>query len=73
MAVGIRGRSGAQPPWLWVAMATTVLPLGGAVLGTWPPWGAGAGLRERAWEIQAVGLALVAAAWVAAATANGII
>jgi 4-hydroxybenzoate polyprenyltransferase len=69
LAVGTLGAWRVPSGWALIANLTASLPLAGAVLGLVAGLRGGPSLRERAWEIQAIGSALLAAAWIAAATA----
>jgi 4-hydroxybenzoate polyprenyltransferase len=59
-AMAFRGPSGPVP--IMAVVIAAALPLAGVGLSR----GAGAGRRERGWEVQAVGFAALAAAWLAA-------
>jgi 4-hydroxybenzoate polyprenyltransferase len=63
LAVASLSRLGASGPWLSAAVATAFVPLAGAGLGLLLAR-RGPTAREVAFEIQAVGLALLAVAWV---------
>jgi 4-hydroxybenzoate polyprenyltransferase len=60
---------GVPSGWALIANGTAMLPLAGAVFGFAAAFRGGPSLRERAWEVQAVGAGLLATAWIAAATA----
>ena len=57
---------GAPTGWVVAVLLATVAPIGGAVLGLVGAVREGTGLRELAWEVQAVGTGLLAVAWLAA-------
>ncbi len=61
---------GAPVGWVVAVLAATAAPLGGAVLGIVAAGRDGAGLRELAWEIQAIGTGLLAVAWLGALGAS---
>jgi hypothetical protein len=61
---------GAPAGWVLAVLAATAVPLGGAVVGIMAAGRAGVGLRELAWEIQAIGTGLLAVAWLGALSAS---
>jgi 4-hydroxybenzoate polyprenyltransferase len=61
---------GAPTGWVVAVLAATAVPLGGAVVGMLAAGRDGAGLRELAWEIQAIGTGLLAVAWLGALSAS---
>lgn len=69
MAVGTAIAVGAPRGWVAILLATTLVPLGGALLGVAAARRSGTAGRELAWEIQAVGTGLLAVAWVSALSA----
>ena len=70
-ALVVSGAVGAPAGWLAaIALAATV-PAGGAGIGIAASGRPATGLRERAWEVQAVGTALLAVAWLGAVSAAG--
>jgi 4-hydroxybenzoate polyprenyltransferase len=70
LAVATAAVIGAPRGWMAVLLATTLVPLGGAMYGVVAARRPGTGARELAWEIQAVGTGLVAVAWVSALSAS---
>jgi 4-hydroxybenzoate polyprenyltransferase len=60
---------GAPTGWILAVLAASLVPLGGAVLGIAAAARAGTGLRELAWEVQAVGTGFLAVAWLCALSA----
>ena len=70
LAVATAAVLGAPTGWVVVVLLATLGPLGGAVLGIVGAVREGSGLRELAWEIQAVGTGLLAVAWLAALGAS---
>jgi len=54
--------------WATVTVATAALPLAGAALGAIGAFRGGPEVRERAWELQALGCGVFATAWIAAVT-----
>ncbi len=58
---------GGRPEGVVVAVVGAVVVATGVGLG----WGRGRGARQRAWEVQAIGLSLLAAGWVGALAAAG--
>ncbi len=66
-ALGSAAILGGSPAGIAVAAAGTGIVALGVGLG----WGSGRIARQRAWEVQAVGLAVVAAGWVAALASTG--
>jgi 4-hydroxybenzoate polyprenyltransferase len=73
LAVGTAAVLGAPGGWLVAVLVAAGAPVGGAVLGMIAAIRPGTGLRELAWEVQAVGTGLLAVAWLAAlsTTAGG--
>lgn len=69
LAVGTAWVIGTPGGWVAAIAAAGIVPLAGAVLGAVAARRPGAGWREAAFEIQAVGLALVAVAWLGALSA----
>ncbi len=61
---------GAPTGWVVAVLAAAVVPLGGAVVGIAAAGRAGTGLRELAWEVQAIGTGLLAVAWLGALSAS---
>jgi 4-hydroxybenzoate polyprenyltransferase len=61
---------GAPTGWVLAVLAAALVPLGGAVLGIAAAAGEATGLRELAFEVQAVGIALLAVAWLCALSAS---
>ncbi len=61
---------GAPMGWVVAVLAASVTPLGGAVLGIMAAGRDGVGLRELAWEVQAIGTGLLAVAWLGAVGAS---
>jgi hypothetical protein len=51
-------------------VVASIAPVGGAVLGLVAVNRQGTGLRELAWEVQAVGTGLLAVAWLGALSAS---
>ena len=70
LATGTAAYVGAPVGWVVAVLAATGAPLGGAVLGIVAAGRDGAGLRELAWEIQAIGTGLLAVAWLGALGAS---
>ncbi len=70
LAVATCAVVGAPIGWVIAVLGATVAPLGGAVLGMLAANRPGPGLRELAWEIQAVGTGLLAVAWLGALSAS---
>ena len=66
-AVGPRGPDGLGR---WRSWPRPLVPLGGAVLGIAAAAREATGLRELAWEVQAVGTGLLAVAWLCALSAS---
>ncbi len=62
---------GAPIGWAAAVLVAAAVPVAGAVLGLATAHRAGAGWRELAWEIQAVGTGLLAVAWLGALSAAG--
>ena len=56
--------------WATVAAATAGIPLFGAALGAVGALRGGPAVRERAWEVQALGSGVLASAWIAAVTST---
>ena len=61
---------GAPTGWVVAVLAAAAAPIGGAVLGLVAVGREGTGLRELAWEVQAVGTGLLAVAWLGALSAS---
>lgn len=61
---------GAPTGWVAAVLVAAATPLGGAVLGLVAALREGAGWRELAWEVQAVGTGLLAVAWLGALSAS---
>ena len=61
---------GAPTGWVAAVLVAAAIPLGGAVLGVVAALREGAGWRELAWEVQAVGTGLLAVAWLGALSAS---
>ena len=70
LAVSTAAVLGAPTGWVVAVLLATLVPLGGAVLGIVGAVREGSGLRELAWEVQAVGTGLLAVAWLAALGAS---
>lgn len=70
LAVATAVSLGAPTGWVATVVAASVVPLGGAVLGVVAALRPGSGLRELAWEIEAVGTGLLAVAWLGALSAS---
>ena len=68
LAVGSASGEGRAGPWLGATAATAAIPVAGALLGVLRAR-SGPGPREAAFELQAVGLGLLAVAWVNALNA----
>lgn len=71
LAVGTGAVLGAPTGWLAAVVVAACAPVGGAVLGLIAAERHGTGLRELAWEAQAVGTGLLAVAWLGALSAAG--
>jgi 4-hydroxybenzoate polyprenyltransferase len=69
LAIGTALVLGAPTGWVLAVAAASLVPVGGAVLGAVAGARSGPGWREAAFEIQAVGTALVAVAWLGAMSA----
>ena len=70
LALGTVAVVGAPVGWAAAVVITACVPIAGAVLGLVAIYrGGGAGWRELAWEIQAVGVGLLAVAWLGALSA----
>jgi len=70
LAVATAVALGAPTGWVAAVLVAAAIPLGGAILGLVAALREGAGWRELAWEVQAVGTALLAVAWLAALSAS---
>lgn len=70
LAVGTTAVLGAPTGWVVAVLAAALVPLGGAVLGIAAATREGTGLRELAFEAQAVGTGLLAVAWLCALSAS---
>ena len=70
LAVATTAVLGAPTGWVLVVLAAATVPLGGAVLGIAAAAREGTGLRELAFEVQAVGTGLLAVAWLCALSAS---
>lgn len=70
LVLGTAAALGAPVGWLAALLAAAAVPIGGAVLGHHAAARPGTGLRELAWEIQAVGTGLLAVAWLVALSAS---
>jgi 4-hydroxybenzoate polyprenyltransferase len=70
LAVATVAVLGAPVGWVAAVLGASLAPLGGAALGILAAGRAGHGLRELAWEIQAVGTGLLAVAWLGALSAS---
>ena len=70
LAVATTAVLGAPTGWVLAVLAAALVPLGGAVLGIAAAARQGTGLRELAWEVQAVGTGLLAVAWLCALSAS---
>ena len=60
---------GASQGWVMVTAIAAAVPLLGSLLGVLAARGSDPAPRERAWEVQAVGMGSLAVTWVAAVTA----
>ena len=70
LALGTAAVVGAPTGWAAAVLITACVPIAGGVLGLVAIYrGGGAGWRELAWEIQAVGVGLLAVAWLGALSA----
>jgi 4-hydroxybenzoate polyprenyltransferase len=70
LALGTAAVVGAPAGWAAAVLITACVPLAGGVLGLVAIYrGGGPGWRELAWEIQAVGVGLLAVAWLGALSA----
>ena len=70
LAVATTAVLGAPTGWVLAVLAAALVPLGGAVLGIAAAAREGTGLRELAFEAQAVGTGLLAVAWLCALSAS---
>jgi 4-hydroxybenzoate polyprenyltransferase len=70
LAVATVAVLGAPVGWVAAVLGASLAPLGGAALGIAAAGRGGHGLRELAWEIQAVGTGLLAVAWLGALSAS---
>jgi 4-hydroxybenzoate polyprenyltransferase len=70
LAVATTAALGAPTGWVLAVLAAVLVPLGGAVLGIAAAAREGTGLRELAFEVQAVGTGLLAVAWLCALSAS---
>jgi 4-hydroxybenzoate polyprenyltransferase len=70
LAVGTAVVLGAPTGWVAAVVVASMAPVGGAVLGLVAVNRQGTGLRELAWEVQAVGTGLLAVAWLGALSAS---
>jgi hypothetical protein len=70
LAVATAAALGSPTGWVVAVLLATLGPLGGAVLGVVAAGREGTNLRELAWEVQAIGSALLAVAWLAALGAS---
>lgn len=70
LAVGTTAVLGAPTGWVLAVLASSLVPLGGAVLGIAAAAREGTGYRELAWEVQAVGTGLLSVAWLCALSAS---
>jgi 4-hydroxybenzoate polyprenyltransferase len=61
---------GAPMGWVAAVLAATAVPLGGAIVGVASTRRDGVGMRELAWEVQAIGTGLLAVAWLGALSAS---
>jgi 4-hydroxybenzoate polyprenyltransferase len=66
-ALGSALAFGGDPAWIALASAGSVFVAGGLALG----WNGGQAARRRAWEVQAVGVGIVAGGWLGALAAAG--
>lgn len=71
LAVGTAVVLGTPAGWLVAVLGAAAVPIGGAVIGHRAAGRPGTGLRELAWEVQAVGTGLLAVAWLVALSASG--
>jgi 4-hydroxybenzoate polyprenyltransferase len=70
LATATAAYEGAPVGWVVAVLAATALPLGGAVVGLTAAGRESTGLRELAWEVQAIGTGLLAVAWLGALSAS---
>ena len=70
LAVATTAVVGAPTGWVLAVLAAAFVPLGGAVLGIAAAAREATGLRELAFEVQAVGIGLLAVAWLCALSAS---
>ena len=70
LAVATAAVLGAPVGWVAAVLVAATIPIGGAVLGLLAAGRQGSGLRELAWEVQAVGTGLLAVAWLGALSAS---
>lgn len=70
LAVATTAVLGAPTGWFLAVLAAALVPLGGAVLGVAAAAREATGLRELAFEVQAVGIGLLAVAWLCALSAS---
>jgi 4-hydroxybenzoate polyprenyltransferase len=70
LAVATTAVLGAPTGWVVAVVAACGVPLAGAALGVAAAARGGTGLRELAWEVQAVGTGLLAVAWLGALSAT---
>jgi 4-hydroxybenzoate polyprenyltransferase len=70
LAVATAAVLGAPTGWVLAVLAAALVPLGGAVLGIAAAARETTGLRELAFEVQAVGIGLLAVAWLCALSAS---
>lgn len=69
LAIGTTLVVGTPAGWLAAVVIAALVPVGGAVIGRVATTRALPALREVAWEVQAIGTALLAVAWLSALTA----
>jgi 4-hydroxybenzoate polyprenyltransferase len=69
LAIATTVALGSPTGWVVAVLLASAVPLCGAVLGLTSAQRQGIGLRELAWEVQAVGTGLLAVAWLGALSA----
>jgi 4-hydroxybenzoate polyprenyltransferase len=70
LAVATAAVLGAPTGWVAAVVSASAAPIGGAALGLVAVGRQGTGMRELAWEVQAVGTGLLAVAWLGALSAS---
>jgi 4-hydroxybenzoate polyprenyltransferase len=71
LALGTATVLGTPAGWLAAVLGAAAVPIGGAMIGYHAARRPGTGLRELAWEVQAVGTGILAVAWLVALSASG--